>query len=169
MTKLVPDNFTVPEELNLSGFRLCKLTAVHTDLDYEAVMSSKEHLRQIFAVNDTWPSDEMTLEEDRQDLEWHDDEFQRRTSFTYTVLSPDASKCLGAVYIFASQVSDYDADIYLWVRADELENDLDTKLFAMVKTWIQEFWPFQNPAYPGRDILWKDWPGKSITQTATHR
>ena len=166
---LIPDNFIVPLELNLPELILRKLTPFYTELDYEAVMSCKKHLRQVFAKEDTWPADNLTLEEDRLDLIWHEDEFSRRSSFTYTVLSPSAERLLGAVYIFPPQLAEYDAEVYLWIREDELINGFDKLLYRATKDWLSKSWPFTNPAFPGRDIPWKDWAGKSITQVATHR
>jgi hypothetical protein len=162
MTKLVPDEFEVPLELNLPAFILRPLTVEHLEIDYEAVMSSKTRLRQVFCVDDYWPSDQMTLEEDRRDLIWHEDEFERRSSFAYTVLSPSGSRCLGCVYFFSTQVADYDAEVYFWVRDDEFLNGLDSILYKAVNKWLKTSWPFRNPAFPGRDIPWKDWSGKRI-------
>ena len=25
------------------------------------------------------------------------------------------------------------------------------------EAWIAEAWPFESPAYPGREIAWQDW------------
>ncbi len=162
MSKLVPDDFEVPLELDLPAFILRPLTVEHLSIDYEAVMSSKTRLRQVFCVDDDWPSDQMTLEEDRRDLIWHEDEFERRSSFTYTVLSPSGSRCLGAVYFFSTQVAVYDAEVYLWVRDDEFLNGLDSILYKAVNKWLKTSWPFRKPAFPGRDIPWKDWTGKRL-------
>ncbi|MCP3675161.1 MAG: GNAT family N-acetyltransferase, partial [Gammaproteobacteria bacterium] len=112
MAKLVSDNFEIPQEHNQPEFILRRLSIQYLELDYEAVMSSKNHLRQVFAANDDWPSDDMTLENNRQDLLWHDDEFERRSSFTYTVLTPNEKKCLGCVYIFAPTMDNFDAEVY---------------------------------------------------------
>ena len=95
-------------------------------------------------------------------LIWHKDEFARRSSFAYTVLSPSGSKCLGCLYFFSTQVVGYDAEVYLWVRDEEFLNGLDSILYNTVKDWLKSSWPFRNPAFPGRDIPWKDWAGKKI-------
>ena len=156
MTKLVLDDFEVPLELNLPAFILRPLTVEYLKIDYEAVMSSKTRLRQIFCADDDWPSDQLTLEEDQRHLIWHEDEFARRSSFSYSVLSPSGSRCLGCLYFFSTQVVDYDAEVYFWVRDDEFLNGLDLKLYNTVKDWLKTSWPFRNPAFPGRDIPWKD-------------
>jgi hypothetical protein len=48
-------------------------------------------------------------------------------------------------------VKDYDAEVWLWVRAGELDSGLDAVLYATVRGWIEECWPFRRVAYPGRD------------------
>lgn len=159
MTELVPDDFEVPLELNLPAFILRPLTVEHLELDYEAVMSSKTRLRQVFSAADDWPSDQLTLEEDRRHLIWHAGEFERRSSFAYTMLSLSGSRCLGCLYFFSTQVADFDAEVYFWVRDDAFLNGLDSILYNTVKDWLKTSWPFRNPAFPGRDIPWKSWTG----------
>tara|TARA_Y100001960_G_C14445667_1_gene714779 strand:- start:131 stop:559 length:429 start_codon:yes stop_codon:yes gene_type:complete len=126
--------------------------------DYDAVMSSAEHLRNTFSAisGSDWP-DGLTLEEDLIDLGWHQREFTLRYSFAYTVLSPDETRCLGCVYINPCRKIGYDAEVSMWVRTSELVNDLDFELYTFVKTWIDEAWPFTRPAYPGREIPIEDW------------
>ena len=63
--------------------------------DYDAVISSVEHLKSTFSVisEDDWPEG-LTLEEDLIDLGWHQREFTLGFSFAYTVMSLDESVCL---------------------------------------------------------------------------
>jgi hypothetical protein len=157
--KFVPDNFIVPEELETEKFRLRMLTINDVEKDYEAVMSSQKYLRNPLDES-SWPRENMTLEEDLQDLRIHQDEFLKRVSFTYTVMSIDESKCLGCVYINPSEKDAFDSEVYLWARASELKDGLDELLYETVKNWIKEKWPLNNVAYPGRKINWSDW--KSI-------
>jgi hypothetical protein len=42
----------------------------------------------------------------------------------------------------------------MWVRQSEILNGLDKILFSNVKKWIQEKWPFEKVAYPGREVNW---------------
>ena len=46
----------------------------------------------------SWPR-EMTLEENRADLQRHADDFENRSGFTYTVLEPGGD-VVGCVYIY---------------------------------------------------------------------
>jgi hypothetical protein len=155
--KFVPDDFKVPEVLETDRFRLRMLTVNDVIKDYEAVMTSVDHLRGVFGPDSKWPSRDLTLEQDLIDLGWHQKEFQKRASFAYTVFSLDEKRCLGCVYVFPSPNSEYDATILLWVRQSELDKGLDDYLFATVKNWIREKWPFKNPGYPGRETDWNTW------------
>ena len=73
------------------------LSSRHVELDYEAVMESKELLRR-WSMSD-WPRDGFTIEENAADLIRHEAEHFDRVAFTYTVLNPAATECFGCVYI----------------------------------------------------------------------
>lgn len=152
MTKpFVPPGFIVPEVLEKDNFRLRMLKATDAEKDYDAVMTSIDHLQGVFGKNSAWPSKDLTLEQDRRDLEWHQNEFLTRSSFTYTVMNWDESICLGCVYIFPSRSRDFEADVTMWVRKSEFDKGLDPILFKTVKDWIRDKWPYTKVCYPGRD------------------
>ncbi len=147
----VPPGFMVPAFLEKDNFRLRMLKATDAEKDYDAVMTSIDHLQGVFGKNSTWPSKDLTLERDQKDLEWHEYEFLERSSFTYTVMNLDESICLGCVYIFPSRNKNFEADIYMWVRVSAFDQGLDPILFEAVKGWIIDQWPFKRVRYPGRE------------------
>jgi len=153
----VPDDFKVPDTLENEYFRIRMLTINDVVKDYDAVMTSLDHLQGIFGPKSKWPTKDLTLEQDLIDLGWHQKEFQRRSSFTYTVVRLDESEVIGCIYIFPTNKGDYNAEITMWVRSSVLEEGLDSILFNTVKQWINEEWPFNKAAYPGRDISWDEW------------
>jgi len=159
MNSLVDKNFQVPKLLETDSFRLRMLTVHDVVKDYDAVMTSIEHLQETtpFGPHHKWPSKDLTLEQDLIDLGWHQKEFQKKTSFAYTVMSLDEERCLGCVYIYPTSNSKYDAEIIMWVRQSEIATGLDRDLFSTVKRWVKEQWPFRQPGYPGRDIDWETW------------
>ena len=155
---LVSTDFDVPEALETARFRLRMLTIHDLVRDFDAVMTSSDHLRETFSVitDSSWPEG-LTLEDNLIDLGWHQREFSLRYSFAYTVVTPSEDRCLGCVYINPSPKSDYDAMVTMWVRAEELESPLDGELYSSVRSWISSRWPFERTAYPGREIpldLW---------------
>ena len=44
-----------------------------------------------------------------------------------------------------------------WVIDRELGGELDTCLRDFVPEWISSSWPFREPRFIGRDLLWADW------------
>ncbi|MEL7537006.1 MAG: GNAT family N-acetyltransferase [Pseudomonadota bacterium] len=151
----VAPDFTVPEQLETAQFRLRMLTVNDVVKDYDAVMSSAEQLKSVWPDSE-WPNG-LTLEQNLIDLGWHQREFQRRSSFAYTVVTLDESKVVGCVYIDPTRKRGYDAEVYLWAREAALGSPADTKLFAAVNDWMAAKWPFENVAFPGREIDWESW------------
>ena len=110
-TLFVPDDFEIPARLETAEFRLRMLTVNDVVKDFEAVVTSAEHLKKVFPGG-TWP-DGLTLEQDLIDLGWHQKEFQRRTSFAYTVVTPSESRVLGCMYVCPTRRRGYDAVVLL--------------------------------------------------------
>lgn len=157
----VPQTFQVPGKLTGDGFVLRMLSVTDVVTDYAAVMSSIDHLRTHFAYcsahsvfGDSWPADDLTITEDLADLGWHEVEFRKRTSFTYTVVDTSGKTCLGCVYILPAEQSICDAEVYLWVTSAAFAEGLDAKLFKAVRSWLSDEWPFSKVAFPGREL----WP-----------
>lgn len=151
----VPPEFVVPESLETAEFRLRMLTVNDVVKDYDAVMTSVEHLRTVW-LGGKWPVG-LTLEQNLIDLGWHQKEFQTRRSFAYTVVTPDEARVIGCVYIEPTHRQGYDAEVYLWARQSELASGLEARLHAAVKAWVQSQWPFRSVGYPGREIAWDVW------------
>src|SRR3954451_287425 len=139
----VPDDFTPPAGLRTDRFVLEPLGPQHNESDHDAWSSSVDHIRSSFP-DDNWPR-EMTLEENRADLERHARDFAARTGFTYTVLDPATRTVIGCVYIYPDRNGDHDAAVASWVRASHAE--LDSALRELVSSWLAARWPFQRVAY----------------------
>ena len=151
----VPEDFAIPEVHETDRLRLRMLTVNDVVKDYDAVVSSTEHLQATFSAGSKWPIG-LTLEQNLIDLGWHQKEFQRRSSFTYTVVSLDESRVLGCLYIYPFDKGGYDAEATMWVRSDMLDAGLDEHLVDTVKAWLEAEWPFENVAYPGRDMSFEE-------------
>jgi len=151
----VPTDFIVPEMFETTEFRLRMLTVNDVVRDYDAVMTSVDHLKTIWPGG-KWPAG-LTLEQNLIDLGWHQKEFQTRRSFAYTVVTPSGTVVIGCVYIEPALKRGYDAAVYLWARQSELAGGLETRLYAAVRSWIAKEWPFKTVAFPGRDIAWDAW------------
>ena len=141
----VPTDFDPPTSFTAGELRLEPLGPEHNERDYAAWTSSMEHIRRSpgFAEGN-WPH-EMSLDENRSDLERHARDFVDRTGFTYTVL--DASDdVVGCVYIYPARDGHHDANVRSWVR--ESEAALDDALRHAIADWLtSDAWPFERPRY----------------------
>ena len=144
----VPEDVEIPAGFETPEFRVRPITVADAEKDYEAVMESMEIIHASL-FSDSWPTESFTLEENRRDLANKELRFERRTSFTYTVVSPDESQVLGCVYINKGQRGP-DAAVFMWVRASAHDAGLDPVLEAAVREWMERDWPFEWVVYPGR-------------------
>ncbi|MCH9693450.1 MAG: GNAT family N-acetyltransferase [Gammaproteobacteria bacterium] len=155
MRPFVSSDFSVPKVLETAEFRLRMLTIDDVDKDYAAVMSSIDHLRNIWPGSD-WP-DGLTIEQNLIDLDRHQMEFIERTAFAYTLVTLDESMVIGCVYVDPTRKRGFDAEVYFWVRESELDNGLEDRLFNTLVEWLGEHWGFENPGFPGRLNAWVEW------------
>lgn len=153
----VSEDFRVPQRIEQPNYVLRPLTTADVAKDYEAVMSSKQSLRQIFGENDDWPGEHMTLQENQSDLQRHQTDFEQRRGFTYTVETPEGHSCLGCVYIYPCDRGDYDARVYYWVRDSAKAQGVEAQLDAFLRQWLRGVWRFRRPIFPGRDVSWQAW------------
>ena len=150
----VPEDFKVPELLRTKHMRIRPLRASDVELDYRAVMSSRDHIRGVFGPDDDWPKDDLTIEDDLRALKNHEDEHDKRTAFTYTVMDQQEKECLGCVYFIPIHAEGYDVQIFFWVTTEAFKKGYDKELYDAVKKWVKKDWPFARVVYPGRDIDW---------------
>jgi hypothetical protein len=150
VTDFVPDDFDPPHGLSTAQFRLEPLGPEHNEADYAAWTSSMQHIHDTPGWGTSrWPR-QMTLEENRADLERHQRDFQGRAGFTYTVLDGEGD-VIGCVYIYplAPDPVPGVAHVDSWVRADHAE--LDVPLYRAVSEWLARDWPFTRVEYADRD------------------
>ena len=150
-----PDDAPVPESLQTAEFLVRPLKATDVALDYDAVISSSAEV--LLGTGGTWPREGFTIEENLQDLEMHEREYNERVAFTYTVMNPAETKCLGCIYIdppeaFLSKEdarssefkADFTAYVTFWVRQSRLADALDKRLLQALIPWFQNQWAFSQ-------------------------
>ena len=149
-----PVDQPVPDGLRTAVCTLEPLQPRHNALDYEAVMASREQLR-LWGGHD-WPADDFSLADNEKDLAFHWQEHQQRAAFTYTVLDPAQTRCLGCLYIRplaelrrnnAYLLSGMPGDVALarfWVRSDARDSDLESHLLSSLHEWFDTKWPFSR-------------------------
>jgi len=154
MNDYIPPDRPVPSGYKTARVLLEPLGPEHVQLDFEAVMESRDYLR--LWSGSSWPAEDFTLADNLQDLQRHWREHQERVAFTYTVLEPARQSCLGCVYLRPlSELIPYNAQklqdiaageslVRFWVRTAERNSDLEQHLLQTLIDWLYEDWPFSR-------------------------
>jgi hypothetical protein len=147
----LPDNFSHPELLDLpTGHHLRPIRESDVDIDYPAVMESRDRLWAKYGEAWGWPPLDMTYEADREDLARHEDEIAAHISFNYAVLNHEETELLGCVYIDPPDEharEDSDAFVSWWVVDREADGPLERTLEALIPRWLAERWGFRSIRY----------------------
>lgn len=146
----LPRDFEVPAVVETERFRLRSITIHDVFKDYDAVMSSRQHLWSRFGEIWGWPPADMTIEQNIVDLGWHQKEFQLRSSFDYAVMSLNESRLLGCVYVDPPHEQGTDADVWFWARQSELSSGLEDTLRVFLLSWLAARWPFKVVSINGQ-------------------
>jgi RimJ/RimL family protein N-acetyltransferase len=144
----LPAGFVHPTRVDVAdGFHLRPIRAADVDLDYPAVMGSRERLWSIYGEAWGWPPATMTYEQDRADLAHHEAEIEAHESFNYALFDAAESELLGCVYVDPPERAGADAEISWWVVDRYAGTDLEKALDSLVPRWIADSWPFTAPHY----------------------
>lgn len=147
------DPSDVPVRLETEEFLLRPILASDVKGDYDAVMESREYLRPWEQTG--WPADDFTLEDDLEDVAMLEQRHRAFHAFTYTVVTPDESECLGCVYLMppdarhyreatvtpigGARWEDYGTLVSFWVRTSRLGTGLDERLLAALRAWLAPY------------------------------
>jgi hypothetical protein len=147
----LPDDFAHPERLDLpTGHHLRPIRADDADIDYPAVMGSRERLWAKYGDAWGWPPAHMTLEADRDDLAHHEEEIAAHETFNYAVLDEGETELLGCVYIDPADdrsPQGSDAVSSWWVVDREAGCSLERALDDTVPGWLTDTWGFRSVHY----------------------
>ena len=155
----LPADFAHPLRVPLPGgpHHLRPIAGADTEIDYPAVMGSRERLWAIYGEAWGWPAADMTEDEDRTDLLRHEAEIAAHESFNYALFDDMETTLLGCVYIDPPEKAGADAEISWWVVDDQVGTGVQAALDELVPCWIADVWPFERPRYVGRDLTWQQW------------
>jgi hypothetical protein len=142
----LPDGFVTPARLDLpTGHHLRPIREADIDLDYPAVMGSRERLWARYGDAWGWPPATMTYEADREDLARHEREIAAQETFNYAVLDEAETELLGCVYIDPPESEgDGDAVVSWWVVDGHAGGALEAALDEAVPRWLTEVWGFRR-------------------------
>jgi hypothetical protein len=107
----VTAGFDPPTRLIVGEFRLEPLRPEHNERDYAAWTPSADPVRRSAGYDHggNWPR-EMSLDENRADLERHARDFLNHAGFTFTVLNP-SDDVVGCVYVYPADDGVHDASV----------------------------------------------------------
>jgi hypothetical protein len=147
----LPDGFATPHRVDLpTGHHLRPVRAADVDIDFPAVMGSRERLWAKYGEAWRWPPETMTREQDRGDLQHHEEEIAAQITFNYAVLDEPETKLLGCVYIDPPDERrrpGTDAVASWWVVDEEAGGPLELALDDFVPRWLAETWGFRQVDY----------------------
>jgi len=154
-------NFSVPAELRTDEFVLRPIVADDAELDFAALMETREYLR--LWEQSSWPEDDFTVEANRADLVGLEERHAAHRAFTFTVLAPNGTQSLGCVYIFPTSATflaksavtqarddewgNVDAVVYFWVRLSQMQKGLDARLLTALRAWFTDDWKLERVVY----------------------
>ncbi len=156
-----------PLELDTGEFVLRPIRETDAQSDYEAVMETREFLREWEGTG--WPDETFTVEANREDLLRLEKRHADGDSFTYTVVNPTQTNCLGCVYIFPTSAklfskavigkvaqdnwNDFGAAVYFWVRQSRLHDRLDERLVVALDAWLRQEWKIEQCLFITNELV----------------
>lgn len=145
------EGFTHPQRVDLAtGHHLRPIRESDVDIDYPAVMGSRERLWARFGDAWGWPPATMSYEADMHDLARHEAEIAAHETFSYAVLDERETRLLGCVYIDppdAQSPPGSDAVASWWVVDQAAGSELERALDDFVPRWLDDAWGFAAVHY----------------------
>jgi hypothetical protein len=147
----LPEGFEHPERVDLrTGHHLRPIREADVDIDYPAVMGSRERLWAKYRDAWGWPPATMSYEADRVDLARHEAEIAAHETFNYAVLDEAETELLGCVYIDppdARSPAGADAMVSWWVVDEHHGGELERAVGEFVPGWLADTWRFAAVHY----------------------
>jgi hypothetical protein len=147
----LPDGFAHPQRVELpTGHHLRPIREADVDIDYPAVMGSRERLWAKYGEAWGWPPATMTYQADKQDLARHETEIAAQETFNYAVLDEQETELFGCVYIDpadATAPAGSDATVSWWVTDAMVGSALEAVLSDFVPRWLTDTWGFAQVHY----------------------
>jgi len=143
----LPPGFTAPTQLTYEDIVARALTRSDLHDDVRGINASIEMIQATRGGD--WPTGPVTEEENFVDLVWHELEFREGISFAYAVYDADG-RYLGCCYLYpmgrrtelSEELLNYDVDVSWWVTPEAHERGYYTKLYAALRHWLAEEFPF---------------------------
>jgi hypothetical protein len=139
-------SFDHPRRVELpTGHHLRPIREADVDLDYPAVIGSRERLWAKYGEAWGWPSATMSYQADKEDLARHEAEIAAHESFNYAIFDEGETQLLGCVYIDppdARSPTDCVAVASWWLVDRQRGTELERAINRFVPRWLDEAWGF---------------------------
>lgn len=147
----LPADFRHPERAEVpTGHHLRPIREADVDIDYPAVMGSRESLWERYGAAWGWPPAALSYEQDRKDLAQHEAEIAAHETFNYAILDADETQLLGCIYIdppSSSSPAGADAMVAWWVVDAQRGSELERALQEFIPDWLAGTWGFRAVHY----------------------
>jgi hypothetical protein len=159
---LNPNAFEVAVRLVTTDFVLHRQRPSDNELDFEAVMTSKQMLRQW--SDSEWPEDDFRLEQNAQDIADHIADHEANSDFGFSIFTPSEDRLLGSLYLNAvgPLLENYPTDpetlanllacdvrVEYWLRAG-IGPAFEMRFVRAVIEWLKDTWWFERPVFGTR-------------------
>lgn len=153
----LPTGVVAPKRLTFEDLVARPLTRQDIKDDLEGVNSSIEIIRK--TRGGSWPSGQISEEEDLLDLAWHEHEFLHNSSFAYVIYNTDG-QYIGCFYLYGmgirsdltEKLANYDIDASWWVTTTAYEKGYYQKLYKSLQLWLGNDFAFKKIHYSNKEI-----------------
>lgn len=153
----LPAGYVAPTVLHFDDIVARALSRADLAADVKGINASLDIIRRTRGGG--WPSGPVSEEFDFVDLVWHECELRENYSFSYAVYDA-AGEYLGCCYLYPmgrrtpldETLMSCDVDVSWWVTTDAYERGQYEKLYAALRHWIANDFPFRRPHYSNREI-----------------
>lgn len=159
---LNPNSLEVPIRLETANFVVHRQRASDNELDFDAVMSSKEILREW--SDSEWPEEDFNLEQNGQDIAEHIADHKQNSDYGFSIFAPNEELLLGSLYLNAvgplienyptdpmtlARLLKFDVRVEYWLRSG-VGPEIEMRFVAAVIKWLEEKWWFERPVFGSR-------------------
>jgi len=153
----LPPGFNAPTRLTYDDIIATAISRANLRDDVRGINASIALIQKTRGGG--WPTEPVTEEFNFVDLMWHECEFREGYSFAYAVYN-DRGSYLGCCYLYPmgrrtrlnEDLLDHDVDVSWWVTPEAYERGYYTKLYAALRRWVVEDYPFSNPYYSNMEM-----------------
>ena len=153
----LPPGFTPPTRLTYHDVVATALTRANLADDVRGINASIELIKR--TRGGSWPTEPVTEEFNFIDLVWHECEFRDSYSFSFAVYDTGGTY-LGCCYLYpmgrrtalTEDLLDYEVDVSWWVTPEAYARGYYAKLYAALRHWVVEQFPFGKAYFSNREI-----------------